>query len=102
MSEFPFGTGASSLTLRKRNKTIVALSLGVLVSQSAEKGGAMNAFRFAIEEHRPVATFESDGTEEASGNGRIAAETKVPVAVFSTSSARQAYHEWLRMLSSSI
>src|SRR2546422_3011738 len=46
ISEFPFGTRASSLTLRRRNKLIVAAALGVLVSQSSTTGGAMNAYRF--------------------------------------------------------
>jgi predicted Rossmann fold nucleotide-binding protein DprA/Smf involved in DNA uptake len=49
VSEFPFGTRASSLTLRKRNKLIVAFARAVLVSQSSADGGAMNAYRFAAE-----------------------------------------------------
>src|SRR6266568_8045122 len=52
VSEFPFGTGAASLNLRKRNKLIVAFAQGVLVSQSSATGGAMNAYRFAIEQKR--------------------------------------------------
>ena len=71
VSEFPFGTGASSLTLRKRNKLIVALALGVLISQSSLKGGAMNAYRFAVEQKKPVATFRDDGTDATSGNSLI-------------------------------
>ena len=71
VSEFPFGTGASSLTLRKRNKLIVALALGVMLSQSSAKGGAMNAYRFAIEQRKPVATFSPDGMERTSGNALI-------------------------------
>src|SRR5262249_32927913 len=66
VSEFPFGTGAASLNLRKRNKLIVAFSLGVLVSQSSTKGGAMNAYRFALEQKKPIATFSGDGTEDTS------------------------------------
>ena len=50
VSEFPFGTAASSLTLRKRNKLIVAFAQGVLIGQSSAKGGAMNAYRFALEQ----------------------------------------------------
>jgi DNA protecting protein DprA len=71
VSEFPFGTGAASLTLRKRNKLIVALGLGVLISQSSLTGGAMNAYRFALEQKKPVATFCDDGTEATSGNTLI-------------------------------
>ena len=57
MSELGFGVRASALTLRKRNKLIVAFARGVLVAQSAKDGGAMNAYRFAVEQKKPVATF---------------------------------------------
>lgn len=71
VSEFPFGTAASALTLSKRNKTIVGLSHGALIGQASATGGAMYAFRFAQEQHKPVATFAADGTEETSGNTAI-------------------------------
>jgi DNA protecting protein DprA len=102
VSEFPFGTGASSLTLRKRNKLIVAFAEGVLVSQSSEKGGAMNAFRFAREQGKPVATFAGDGTGETSGNQLIADKKEERDAVFPSSAASdEAFGQWLRQLSSS-
>lgn len=72
VSEFPFGTPAAALTLRKRNKLIVSFARGVLVSQSSMKGGAMNAYRFALEQKKPVATFEPMGTPETGGNRQIA------------------------------
>lgn len=101
VSEFPFGTAASSLTLRKRNKTIVAASLGVLLSQSSDKGGAMNAYRFAQEQHKPVATFESDGSDQTSGNRIVEG-----MHFFGTFPAERAdedaWGQWLRELSSSI
>jgi DNA processing protein len=71
VSEFPFGTAASSLTLRKRNKLIVAFARGVLLSQTSAKGGAMNAYRFALEQHKPIATFKGDGGKRTSGNDQI-------------------------------
>jgi DNA processing protein len=71
VSEFPFGTAASSLTLRKRNKLIVAFALGVLLSQTSATGGAMNAYRFALEQHKPTATFRGDGSKRTSGNDQI-------------------------------
>lgn len=71
ISEFPFGRGADGLTLRKRNKLIVACAKGVVVSESAKTGGAMNAFRFAVEQRKPVATFSPDGRERTSGNRLI-------------------------------
>ena len=70
VSQFPMGTGANSLNLRKRNKLIVATAQGVLVSQSAERGGAMNAFRFALEQKKPVATFYADLHDEDLGGNR--------------------------------
>ncbi|HKF46447.1 MAG TPA: DNA-processing protein DprA [Terracidiphilus sp.] len=103
VSEFAFGTSASALTLRKRNKVIVALSRGVLVSQSSLTGGAMNAFRFALEQKKSVATFESNGSEETTGNEQITSETKVPSVAFPKSSADvDGYRRWLNQLSSSI
>lgn len=72
VSEFALGTPAATLTLRKRNKLIVAFSAGVLVSQSSAKGGAMNAYRFALEQRKSVATFAPDGTDRTSGNKLIA------------------------------
>ncbi len=103
VSEFPFGTRASSLTLRKRNKLIAAFGRGVLVSQSAVDGGAMNAFRFAIEQRKPVATFAADGTPDTSGNNRIEMDSKANFTVFPAMSPdREAYERWLRGLSSLI
>lgn len=103
VSEFRFGVRASNTNLKRRNKTIVALARGVLVSQSAVDGGAMNAFHFALEQRKPLATFEPDHTEETSGNRRIATEKKVPVTVFpSGRDARELYEAWLRQLFSSI
>lgn len=101
VSEFPFGTGASSLTLRKRNKLIVAFAQGVLISQTADTGGAMNAYRFAIEQRKPVATFLSDGTADTSGNKSIAEKRRESDAVFPLSSDQQEFERWLRRLSSS-
>ena len=101
VSEFPFGTAAASLTLRKRNKTIVALALGVLIGQSSATGGAMNAFRFALEQHKPVATFAGNGREDTSGNEKVAAEesgTEFPA--FHPDEG--AWTAWLATLSSSI
>lgn len=102
VSEFPFGTGAASLNLRKRNKLIVAFAQGVLVSQSSVTGGAMNAYRFALEQKKPVSTFADDGTEDTGGNKAIAADPKSRGVTFTLSIAdKQAYQQWLRTLSSS-
>ena len=88
VSETPFGVRASSLLLRKRNKLIVAFSQGVLVSQSSDKGGAMNAYRFALELHRPFATFSPDGTPDTSGNSLILSDAARPGAEFAAREGR--------------
>jgi DNA processing protein len=108
VSEFPFGTAASALTLRKRNKLIVAFASGVLVGQSSAKGGAMNAYRFALEQRKPVVTFAADGDADTSGNKLIAdgpdvqqeLTRSVPSAFPSRPEARE-WTQWLRALSSS-
>jgi predicted Rossmann fold nucleotide-binding protein DprA/Smf involved in DNA uptake len=98
VSEFPFGTAASSLTLRKRNKLIVAFSLGVVISQSSERGGAMNAYRFALEQKKPTATFEEDGTDSTSGN-KVIRLGKLPGRVFPADHPdKGAWSEWLLQL----
>lgn len=101
VTEFPFGTRASTLTLRKRNKLIVAFALAVVVGQSSESGGAMNAYRFCREQKKPLATFEADGTDETSGNALIAKERKEADAIFPDFFDERRYVEWLRTLSSS-
>ena len=99
VSEAPFGARASGLTLRKRNKLIVALSLGVLVSQSTAKGGAMNAYRFSLEQHKPVATFSDDKTDDTSGNKEMVLQAKSPVAVFNPKeSNNESWQRWLQQL----
>jgi predicted Rossmann fold nucleotide-binding protein DprA/Smf involved in DNA uptake len=97
VTESSFGTSASSLTLRKRNKLIVAFSRGVLVAQSSAKGGAMNAYRFAIEQRKPVATFLTDGSADASGNSNIPEYENALVL----QSEPEAFERWLQVLSSS-
>lgn len=98
VTEFPFGVRTNSLTLRKRNKLIVAFSLGVLIGQSSTKGGAMNAYRFALEQHKPVATFKSDESDDTSGNQLIEYDKKVVDAIFPNFTDTEAYQKWLQEL----
>lgn len=102
VSEFGFGVRAASLTLRKRNRLIVAFARGVLIGQSASKGGAMNAYRFAREQHKPVATFASDHNEDTSGNKLISEEPHERDRVFPIGVNKTSYTQWLHQLSSSI
>lgn len=102
VSEFPFGTGAASLNLRKRNKLIVAFARGVLVSQSSDTGGAMNAFRFAMEQKKPIATFVADRSKDTSGNDLIEREAARVNGTAFHGNDNAAFKKWLRLLSSSI
>ena len=101
VSEFPFGMRASALTLRKRNKLIVAFSQGVLISQSSVNGGAMNAYRFAREQRKPVATFADDGMPDTSGNRLISHERRPEDEMFADKPELDSYSRWLQRLSSS-
>lgn len=100
ISEFPLGRRAESLTLKKRNKLIVAAARGVLVSQSAADGGAMNAYRFAVEQKKALATFAPDGTGETTGNVVVRDERSVRSTSFplQASDAGSRYAKWLRAL----
>jgi DNA processing protein len=102
VSEFPFGRRAASLTLRKRNKLIVAFARGVLISQSSAKGGAMNAYNFAREQRKPVATFAHDEKPGTSGNKLISGERLLTDSVFPMGRDDGAFETWLRQLCSSI
>ena len=96
LSEFALGTRASKLTLRKRNKLIVACSRAVFVSQSALNGGAMNAYRAAREQKKAVATCEGDGRDDTSGNTRIAEDRRQDDAVFTIHASEKEFVDWLR------
>jgi DNA protecting protein DprA len=98
VSELGFGARASSLTLRKRNKLIVAFARGVLIAQSAKDGGAMNAFRFAVEQKKPIATFQADDAADMSGNRLIAADSGRETLPGDRMDL-EAYERWLRQLS---
>ena len=101
VSEFALGHRAEKLTLRKRNKLIVAASQGVLVAQSSRSGGAMNAFRAGLDQKKPIATFDPDGTDETSGNEEIRSASGRGTCAFPVMPAAQEYRQWLAALSSS-
>ena len=100
LSEFALGRRAESLTLRKRNKLIVAAARGILVGQTSKSGGAMNAFRFGLEQKKPVATFEPDGTDDTSGNKEIKESVKGYTSALPAVPVLEDYRRWLRELSS--
>ena len=102
VSEFGFGQRASSLLLRKRNKLIVAFAQGVLVAQSAVNGGAMNAYRFGMEQKKPVATFRPDNTKDTTGNAVIEEDVRTGGVAFEMRNSPSTSEKWLQQLSSLI
>ena len=100
LSEFALGRRAESLTLRKRNKLIVAVAQGILVGQTSKSGGAMNAFRFGLEQKKLVATFEPDGADDTSGNMEIKESSKGNTSALPVTPVVEDYRRWLRELSS--
>lgn len=98
LSEFPLGRRAESLTLRKRNRLIVAAALGILVGQTSKSGGAMNAFRFGLEQKKAVATFEPDDNDDTSGNLEISESVKGNTSALPATVTVPEYRVWLREL----
>jgi predicted Rossmann fold nucleotide-binding protein DprA/Smf involved in DNA uptake len=43
----------------------------VLIAQTSLKGGTMNAYRFALEQHKSILTFPPDKHADTSGNRLI-------------------------------
>ena len=77
---------------------IVGMARGVLVSQSADLGGAMNAYRFAMEQKKPIATFKTDGARDTSGNDLIAGSAKKVEATVLGSDGGPGWAAWLQTL----
>ncbi len=67
ISEFPFGVRPSSENLRKRNRTIVSFSDGVIITECPIKSGAMIAARFAVQQKKPLFSFKYDNSIDNSG-----------------------------------
>jgi DNA processing protein len=86
ISEYPFGTKVLVFGLKKRNKIIVGLSKYVLITQTSQKGGTMNAYRAALEQKKPVGIFypPSNLVKHFDGNLKILKERKIPVLKFTS------------------
>lgn len=96
ISEFPLGTMASALTLRKRNKTIVGISRAVLVAQSSVEGGTMNAYRFALEQGKQVLSFAPDGKPDSDGNRLIQEQLNGQASLLTEGALpRSEFEDWL-------
>ena len=86
ISEYSFGTKVKEFRLKKRNKITVGLSKFVLITQTSEKGGTMNAYRAAIEQKKTVGVFYPPESllKEFDGNLKILKDKKIKVLKFTT------------------
>jgi len=83
-SEYPFETKVKEFRLKRRNKITVGLSKFVLITQTSEKGGTMNAYKAAVEQKKTVGVFYplKSSKKRFGGNLRILEERKIPVRKF--------------------
>ncbi|MEX2706782.1 MAG: HAD-IA family hydrolase [Candidatus Freyrarchaeum guaymaensis] len=81
ISEYPFGTRVTALSLKKRNKIIVGLSKDVYITETSVHGGTMNSYLAAIEQKKPIKIFLpiSNVGGDFSGNLKIYCDQKVIV-----------------------
>ena len=73
---------------------------------AALSGGAMNAYRFACEQHKPAATFAADDSAETGGNRLIVEAAGRPGSLAAQADLvglrdKGQWQEWLCALSSS-
>jgi len=88
LSEFPFGERVDELKLKKRNKTIVATSRGVLLVESDVTGGAMNAVATCREQKKILMTILPEWPCQISGNHKAANEDAFIVPIGPDSHSR--------------
>ncbi|MBU0475177.1 MAG: DNA-processing protein DprA [Bacteroidetes bacterium] len=71
ISEFPLGTKPDAQNFPKRNRIIAGLSLGTLVIETRENGGAMQTAKFAIDQNKEVFAIPGNITSEQSNGTNI-------------------------------
>jgi DNA processing protein len=87
VSEFPFGTRPSSENLRKRNRTVVALSEGIVVVECSIRSGAIIAARFATQQRKPIFSFRYPETIDNRGGEWLMSKSLALELTDTTSSA---------------
>lgn len=71
ISEYPFGTKPNEINLKKRNKITVGLSKAVVVIETSEKGGTMNAVRAALEQKKKIFVLEPRDRSNINVSGNL-------------------------------
>lgn len=82
ISEYKFGMKVQEFALKKRNKITVGLSRFVLIAQTSDKGGTMNAYRAAKEQKKKIGVLLPLNTHGFEGNLRILEDKKIEVFRF--------------------
>jgi len=73
ISQYDFGTKPEPDNLKKRNRTMGALSRAIIVVEAPIESGAFNAVRYAHEKKLPVFTFPPSDNQRGSGNIKLIA-----------------------------
>ena len=71
ISEFPIGTKPDAQNFPKRNRIIAGLSLGTLVIETRENGGAMQTAKFALDQNKEVFAIPGNLTSDQSNGTNI-------------------------------
>lgn len=72
VSEYPSGTPVAPYTFIERDRIQSGLSHTLLVIQTTIDGGSMQTYKFAVDQKRRVACFNTEGVEaDYSGNAKI-------------------------------
>ncbi len=70
-SEFPLGTKPDAQNFPKRNRIIAGLTLGTLVIETKENGGAMQTAKFAFDQNKEVFAVPGNITSNQSNGTNI-------------------------------
>lgn len=71
ISEFPLGTKPDAQNFPKRNRIIAGISIGTLVAETKENGGAMQTAKFALDQNKEVFAIPGNITSEQSRGANI-------------------------------